>query len=286
MSLPTPHSPLGADASFDFGPAGARAGVRLPAGTVKPFDVLVGCRASGAEPWSLLPFFTPVPGGPAPLPKGRFGRFLALAGDKWMIGPLVFKLCTPFSAPEQEADDKFRYAPLVTGYLEYDNSHSNDTAELLFGLCVSGVDSSSPSAVGFEFGQAYGFVTAPSPEVHARRNQNVFGAEIGDASALHFVVPPQSKRIFPLVFGFFAPGYHYARYFPDLAAVLAYGLSGHSRYVAASDARDAEFMRSTLPFDTKTRAALEVRDWLSRSRRRAGDPEVDLAPLRPIGLVG
>ena len=92
----TPHAPFGANASFDFGPPGAPAGFALPAGTAVGQNVFVGCRSSAREPWSLLPFFTPTADGPQPLPKGRFGRFLAWAGDKWMIGPLVFKLCTPF----------------------------------------------------------------------------------------------------------------------------------------------------------------------------------------------
>ncbi len=125
----TSHAPLGAGASFDFGPPGTPAGFRLPGDIRSPHDVYIGCRAAPADAWSLLPFYTPRADVPSPLAKGRFGRFLAVAGDKWMIGPLVFKLCTPFALDRQADDEIFRYAPVVCGYLEYDNSHGEHTAE-------------------------------------------------------------------------------------------------------------------------------------------------------------
>ena len=274
-----PHSPLGARASFDFGPPGATAGFAVPAGAGTEQDVFVGCRSSPREPWSLLPFFQPVPGGPQPLPKGRFGRFVAWAGDKWMIGPLVFKLCTPF--PLHQSDERFDYAPIVCGYLEYDNSHSTDSAELIFG--TSGTAETLPSNLrGFAFGATHGFAAGPSAEIELCRDVGVFGIEIGPTAALRFLVPPQSKRIFPLALGFFQPGFHYARDFADLAAVLTHGLAGHARYLAASDQRDAEFMRSGASFEIKTRVASETRAWLAQSRRLAGQPPLDLAPLRSL----
>ncbi|HWA85524.1 MAG TPA: glycoside hydrolase family 52 protein [Opitutus sp.] len=275
------HSPLGANASFDFGPPGELAGFAVPTGHPPSQDVYVGCRADPDASWNLLPCFNPSPGGPPPLPKGRYGRFLAWAGDKWMIGPLVFKLCTPFFLKPDD-DDRFRYAPVVCGYLEYDNTHSPASAELVFGVSGAGEPINGPSLAGFGFAGSHGFATTASSEVSLRRDHELFGAKIGRASAFHFVVPPHSKRIHPLVFGFFQPGFHYTHHFADLDDVLAYGVSAHSRYLAASDARDAEFMRSSAAPDCKTRVATETRAWLAASRRLAGDPEVDLTPLRSL----
>ncbi len=279
MLSPTPHAPLGANASFDFGPPDAPAGFALPASVARTANVYVGCRPSAAEPWSLLPFFAPVAGGPPPLPKGRFGRFFAWAGDKWMIGPLVFKLCTPFD-PAATGDEAFAYAPVVCGYFEYDNTHSADAAELVFGLGGRGAKLAVAGTVGFAFRGPLGFATASSPEVSLRRDAAIFGADIGPAEALHFVVPPHARRIYPLVLGFRQAGFFYSTFFADLPSVLAYGLAHHARFLALADARDAEFMRSTLDFATKNQLAHDTRVWLAQTRRLSGAAPVDLTGLR------
>lgn len=282
MSSPTPHAPLGANVSFNFGPPGAAAGFALPSSASVAENVYVGCRHSAAEPWALLPFFASSAGGPPPLPKGRFGRFLAWAGDKWMIGPLVFKLCTPFESGAAPSDETFAYAPVVCGYLEYDNTHSSEAVELVFGVGTAGSTVESTDAVGFAFNGTCGFATAPSAEVTLRRGTAVFSAEIGAASALHFAVPPHAKRIYPLVLGFYQPGFFYSTHFADLAAVLRFGLAQHARYLALADARDADFMRSTADFAAKGRIAHDTRVWLAQSRRAAETPPVDPAGLREL----
>jgi hypothetical protein len=278
----TPHAPLGALASFNLGPAGAPAGFALPPGAAPAQNVVIGCRPNSAEKWSLLPFFTPPPAGPLPLPRGRFGRFLGWAGDKWMIGPLVFKLATPFAPSFSTDGEKFRYAPVVCGYLEYDNTHSADAAELVFGLDGHPRPVADAGFTGFACGATHGFATPVSAEVEPRRGASVFGTDFDGLAALHFTVPPHAKRIYPLAVGFCQPGFHYAQWFGDLGAVLAHGLTAHARYLAIADARDAEFMRSALPFDAKQTAAQAVRAWLANTRRLAGEPEVGLADLQAL----
>ena len=279
---PTPHAPLGAHASFHLGPAGAPSGFALPADAPVTQNVLIGCRSSRNEPWSLLPFFTPPAHGPQPLPKGRFGRFLGWAGDKWMIGPLVFKLATPFGLAAGPDEEKFRHAPVVCGYLEYDNTHSDTAAELLFGLDGGASPIAHEHLVGFSFGTTHGCATVLNAEVVLRLGAAVFGTDFPGLAALHFTVPPHARRIFPLVLGFHQPGFHYTPWFRDLPAVLAHGLSEHARYLAIADERDAEFMRSALPFAARPAAAHAVRAWLAGTCRRHGDPEVDLAGLREL----
>ncbi len=279
---PTPHAPLGANVSFNLGPASAPAGFALP--TVAPVaqNVLIGCRPSCEEPWSLLPFFTPPTDGPQPLPKGRFGRFLGWAGDKWMIGPLVLKLATPFALSTDPDGEKLRYAPVVCGYLEYDNTHSDTTAELVFGLDGGASQIANEYLMGFSFGSTHGYATTVSAEVEPRIGVGVFGTDFPELTALHFAVRPNARRIFPLVLGFYQAGFHYTQWFRDLPAVLAHGLAEHTRYLAIADARDAEFMRSALPFAAKPSAAHAVRAWLAGTCRRHGEPAVDLAGLREL----
>lgn len=278
-----PHSPLGTGAAFFFGPPGAPAGFSQPdlGASFVPQDIFVGCKQDENATWSLLPAFTARLGKLEPLVRGRYGRFLAWSGDKWMIGPLVFKICTPFTL-EGPHDEPFDYAPVVCGYLEYDNSHSSETAELLFGISGEATRIDSANALGWRFGSSCGFATAPSDEASTVHGDAVFGVNVGPLSALQFAVPPHSKRIVSLVLGWHSAEIFASRWFADVQSVLAYGLDHHGRYIALSDQRDMEFMRSSLSLADKARVATETRTWLASTRRRTSDPEIDLSPLRQI----
>ena len=258
------------------------AGFASPTGTAPTAPAFVGCRHSPREQWSLLPTYPPDGQLPAPLPKGRFGRFFSLANDKWMIGPLVFKIATPFPAGIASThEDAFRYAPVVCAYLEYDNIHSEQPADLVFGIVAPGsaLSSAASDLCGFAVNNAYGFAAPQSGEVSERAGAAVFDSGSLSACALRFHVPPHSRRIFPLVFGFFDPGFHYANHHRSLIAALRFGLAHHARYLAEADAHDSKFMRSTLPSDAKQALALRVRTWLSETRRLLAEPEIDVAPL-------
>jgi hypothetical protein len=63
---------------------------------------------------------------------------------------------------------------------------------------------------------------------------------------------------------------------------LSFGLANHARYLARSDALDAEFMRSEFPFAAKTAAAHSMREWLAATRRSRDDGPVDLAPMKDL----
>ena len=280
MTPPLPHASLGANASFTTGGDQSQQGFALSNGRLLRQELIVGCRSAPDSAWSLLPFFSPEPSGLQPLSKGRYGRFLAAAGDKWMIGPLVFKLCTPFPLSVADEDEAFWYAPAISGYLEYDNSHNGEPAEMVFG--ISGHAEVLDAETGFAFGEACGFTTSPSAEVRLLSRDNCPELSPTLANGIRFFVPAHAKRIFPLVIGFHDPALFYAATFPDLRAVLKYGLTSHDRRVATSDALDAKFMRSSLSPAEKSAFAYSVRELLAGSRRmRNGDP-VDLNPIREL----
>jgi hypothetical protein len=65
-------------------------------------------------------------------------------------------------------------------------------------------------------------------------------------------------------------------------SVLAYGLKKHERYIALSDQRDTEFMRSSVSFEEKAQLARETRTWLASTHRRVGDPEIEWSSLQQI----
>jgi hypothetical protein len=279
----TPHAPLGAAVTFSFGLSGRPAELAFTdTGTEEDHDLFVGCRHSPQAPWSLLPFFADAPNRPTALPKGRFGRFLGWASDKWMIGPLVFKLCTPFDPNPATTDDAFRYAPVLCGYLEYDNTHGDDSVDVIFGIGGSAAPIQSNVIVGFAFDETFGFATAPTSELDVRSGGAIFGSETGPATACVFTIPPREKRIYPLVLGFFRRDFHHALLFTDLPAVLAHGLAQHARYLAVSDARDTELMRTAQNLEARAQTAESVRAWLAQSRRRLSEPELDLSDLRSL----
>lgn len=199
-----------------------------------------------------------------------------------MIGPLVLKLCSPFEISNAVQDERFWYAPVVCGYLEYDNSHNDETAEVVFGVSGEAPARGANSASGFDFDGTHGFATASTAEVRAARTGDVVSSDAGPVSALLFTVPAASKRIFPLVLGFFHPGFFYTELFSGLRDVLDFGLLNHAQYLACADALDAEFMRSQAPFDQKTSGAHALRSWLATSRRLAGQPALDVDPLRAL----
>jgi hypothetical protein len=276
-----PHSPLGAGATFYFGPPGAPAGFSTNGSPFVARDVFVGCKHDENAAWSLLPAFASRPGTLEPLPRGRYGRFLAWTGDKWMIGPLVFKLCTPFTL-EAIDDQQFAYAPLVCGYLEYDNSHSGATAELIFGMGAHATPFDSAGARGWQFDSSCGFATEATEEVRVVEGRDALNLDVGPLSGLKFAVPPHSKRVFRLVLAWHANELYASRWFGDVRSTLLYGLKNHERYVALSDQRDAEFMRSSISFDEKTQLARETRTWLAATQRSVGDPAFDLSPLEKV----
>jgi hypothetical protein len=281
----TPHAPLGAAASLDFSLPGEPAVISISGEPPQPRDFFVGCRHGPAEPWSLLPFFAAGQGKPAALPKGRYGRFLGWAGDKWMIGPLVFKLGTPF-APQPSANEaRLLETPVLSGYLEYDNTHSDDAVELVLGFGGEIASLALDDGPGFALSEATGLAVARGEGLERRRGAAIFGTDSGPAEAFVVAVAPRTKRVVPFVIGFHRAGFHHATLFADLAAVLNAGLAEHAQLLAIAEARDAEFMRCALALPARAEAAHAVRAWLAQTSRRAGEPPVDLAGLRALAAA-
>ncbi|MCR6656719.1 MAG: glycoside hydrolase family 52 protein [Opitutus sp.] len=277
----TSHAPFAAGADFAFGP-GAPAEIKNGA-TSASFDFWVGCRHAPNTPWGLLPFYRADAGRPEPLVKGRYGRFLGWSGDKWMIGPLVFKLCTPFDpAPAVADDERFLHAPVLCGYLEYDNTHSDDHVELIFGLGGAFQPLDADGAAGFAHASGFAIATPAVESARLCRDLSAIGAGPEPAGLIHFAVAPRTKDVRPLVVAFHHSAYHYATLFPTLGAAVSYGLAEHARYLTISEARDAEFMRSPLLLAARTTAANEIRQWLASTARKVGEAPLDLAPMRAL----
>jgi len=293
----TQHSPFGAFASFTIGlvdsPGGFGQSLRGPARQ----NIYIGFRGHGQRTWQLLPFLTPPksqegaftgdttvvqpPRGFDALRPSDYTRTLGLASDTWRAdeGRFGFSLLTPFDrvpdpARMPKAAARFHLAPVVTGWIEYDNRQGKEPVELMFGVgngedTLRPLTDTSDKLMGFAGGTAFGYATKPARGVTMRQGFDILDPKFRDyrgllviagETALVFTVPAGARKRFPLVLGFYAAGpittgidsvYAYTRVFKNLEDVLVHGLQEHARYGKVAAQRDRELARSRLDDDQK-----------------------------------
>jgi hypothetical protein len=314
----TQHAPLGAFASFTVGRHGARGGFGQSLSGPAQQNVLVGYRPAGETTWRLLPFFDAGPqrgaeaftGEAAAAPAAprralaaeEFTRELGWASDTWRSGGFAFGLATPWDrtpdpARAPRAAQRLAFAPLVCGWIEFDNRAGRAPVELVFGLGDPAhlwrpLADTRLGLAGFAHTHALGYATAPGRDVEPRQG---FAFEdpkfrddrglhlLGPETALVFRVPPRVRRRFPLVLGFFQAGpvtsglrteFYYTRLFRDLEDVLTHGLAQHARYLRLAARRDAELARSTLDADQRWLLAQATHSYFGSTEllRRGGRP--------------
>jgi xylan 1,4-beta-xylosidase len=312
------HAPFGAFASFTVGlidsPGGFGQSLSRPH-QVKQ-NVYVGFRKEPANAralasrWSLLPFMTPpqvaetaylgenAPPPPKPgeapwvaLAPSAYKRTLGAATDTWSADSerFGFSLLTPVDhVPDprglKRADARRLLAPVVTGWIEYDNREGSVPVQLIFGIGDPErplrplADSGSPLA-GFSGGPSYGYATRAGRDVELRQGFDVFLPKfkdhrglhvIGGESALVFTVPAGKRKRFPLSLGFYEEGtvttglpakYAYTRWFSNLEDVLEHGLAEHANYARLAVARDRELERSRLDADQRFLLAQSIHSY-------------------------
>lgn len=311
-SYHTQHSPFGAFASFTIGlidsPGGFGQSLRGPAKQ----NVYIGFRTAAQAAWQLLPFLKPEPSGESAftgdtavvqpprafraLRPSEFKRTLHLASDTWRADDdrFGFSLLTPFDrVPDpvrmSRSAARLHLAPVVTGWIEYDNRAGDEPVELIFGV-GHGEDTfrplidTNPALPGFAGGTAFGYATAPSPDVALRQSFDILDPKFRDhrgllviagETALVFTIPARKRRRFPLALGFYAAGlvttglktrFAYTRVFRDLEDVLVHGLAHHDHYTRLAARRDRELDRSRLDPDQKFLLAQAVHSYLGSSQ--------------------
>lgn len=307
----TQHAPLGAFASFTLGlnRSGGGFGHALsgPAGQ----SVFVGYRKRPDGAWRLLPFFTPADGNAESLFTGEnaqrprdgksrpaapaeFRRELGWASDCWQLGKLKFSLFTPWDQTIDPAAmtaqaARRAFAPVVCGQLEFDNSESDQPAELLFGLGdpaqpARPLSDAAPDLAGFAVGSAYGYATPATREVACRQAFDITRPKFFDHRGLHllgnehglvFTVPARRQRTFPIALGFYQEApvttgmrchYYYTRLFDNLEDVLQHGLAEHGRYLSMARQRDQELVRARLSADQRWLLAQATHSYLGSTQ--------------------
>jgi hypothetical protein len=276
------HPAVAAGASVYAGEDGADAVFQVGSGRVLSFGLFIGIRQASSLPWRMLPLFAKAPAGGEErfevLTPGRYGRTFALASDRWLIGPLVFKLCSPWwttRAPTLCDRDTARlhFAPSIGGFVEYDNTHSEEPVEVIVGAGAPGAafHSTDDGIGGFTSGGRVGFATMPSSNVHTRLGESPFagGADgSGDFAALVFTVPEATKRVFPFAIGFFNADdttLLHRSLFTSLDDVLASALAKNAEVIRRADELDASWFASAGTRDEKVALALAVRAHLAAS---------------------
>lgn len=309
-SYHTQHSPFGAFASFSIGLVGSPGGFGQSLRGAARQNVYVGFRSgdTGAQ-WRMLPFFRPpqsnevaftggdpgnsvAPSGFAMLEPSQYERTLGWASDTWRAaaGRFGFSLLSPFSqlpdpATLSRTAARFALAPVVTGWIEFDNRTGATPVELMFGVgeldrLQRPVQDAGLDLPGFAVGLDFGYATARSSAVGQRLGFDVFAPKfrdyrgvhvIGGESALIFAVPAGQRKRFPLVLGFFQGAdvttgiparYAYAQFFKSLEDVLAHGLANRAKYEKIAAQRDRELARAKLDADQKFLLAQAAHSYL------------------------
>ena len=311
-SYHTQHSPFGAFASFTVGLVDAPGGFGQSRRGPARQNVYVGFRHGPAAKWELLPFLTPPqsqegaftgdttvaapPRGFTALRPAAYQRTLGLASDTWRADQarFGFSLLSPFGeVPDpvkmKKSAARFHLAPLITGWIEYDNRAGAMPVELMFGV-GHGDDTLRPlgdtdaALAGFASGGRFGYATKPGRGIELRQGFDVLAPKFRDyrgllviagETALVFHVPAGQRKRFPLVFGFYAAGtvttgikstYAYTRVFRDLEDVLGHGLTEYRAYEKLAAARDRELARSRLDADQKFLLAQAVHSYLGSTQ--------------------
>lgn len=311
-SFHTQHSPFGAFASFTVGlvdaPGGFGHALRGPAQQ----NIYVGYRSAAHSQWQLLPFLTPPksqetaftgdativqpPSGFRSLRPTDYERRLGWASDTWRADKarFGFSLLSPFGEVADPATltkpaSRFHLAPLITGWIEYDNREGTEPVELIFGVGDSSetlrpLTDTSKSLLGFASGTKFGYATTPARGVAMRQGFDVLAPKFADyrgllviagETALVFTVPAGRRKRFPLTLGFYFDGvittgltasYAYARVFRDLEDVLVHGLTHHARYSKLAAERDRELAKSPLDADQKFLIAQSTHSYLGSTQ--------------------
>ena len=311
-SFHTQHSPFGAFASFTIGlvdaPGGFGHALRGPARQ----NIYIGYRSSTQTEWQLLPFLTPPksqeaaftgdatvtqpPRGFHSLRPADYERTLSWASDTWRADEarFTFSLLTPFGAvPDptklSKADSRFHLAPVISGWISYDNRQGKEPLELIFGAgngddTLRPLTDTSKTLLGFASGTAFGYATVPGRGVAMRQGFDVLAPKFKDFRGLHviagesaliFTVPAGQQKRFPLSLGFYAGGvitngipasYAYTRVFRDLEDVLVHGLACHSTYTRLAGVRDRELIKSSLNADQQFLVAQATHSYLGSSQ--------------------
>ena len=274
------HPTIGGASSLLAGLDGAACELQLVPGEKLSLGMFVGVRQEPSLPWRMLPLFSAAPeAGEAfeTLTPGRYGRTFALASDRWLIGPLVFKLCTPWwvtASPDKCDRDTARlhFAPSVGGFVEYDNTHSEEPVEVIvgFGAAGAGFTRATGSLVGFTSDGRIGFATAPSADVRMRLARSPFAegaAGEGAYAALVFTIPAKAKRVFPFAFAILATdetSIHHSL-FTGIDHALAASVANNAEIIRRSDELDGSWFAAPGTREEKLARANTVRSHLAGS---------------------
>lgn len=276
------HPAFGAGASLLAGEDGADCVIQRMSKPDIALGLFVGVRQAPSLPWRMLPLFAQAPESKCEafevLTPGRYGRTFALASDRWLIGPLVFKLCTPWWTTRDPAlcdrdTARLHFAPSIGGFVEYDNTHSEEPVDVLVGMAApgAGLQPVAGSITGFHSASRFGFATPPASAIRTRLGATPFAegaAGSGDCAALVFTVPAFSKRVFPLAAGFYNSDDDrllHRSLFASLDDVLATALANNDSSIRRADEIDAGWFASAGTRDEKVARALAVRGHLAAS---------------------
>lgn len=221
-------------------------------------------------------------------------RTMGWGTDEWKAGDLSFRLLTPFGSfpePFTLGDTELRRltCPVLFAEIEIDNSEHETEAFAFFGVSASDplrpLSDAGASLTGIAREGHWGFAIVSQPGGDAQEllswgtQEAVARAANGESVPLHRLanrggillrVPPGERRTYTLVLGFYRTGivtsgiatsYLYTRLFPNLEAVLSFGVQNASTYTDTARARDKELDAFPLPDERRFLLAHATRSY-------------------------
>lgn len=199
-------------------------------------------------------------------------RTMGWASDTWMAGDLTFALYTPFCpvpelAPLGDHELRRLLCPAVFAEITVDNTDAEAEAFAFFGIgaadALRPLSDANAGWAGIARAGEWGFVVVPDggearealswnlmnevAQATAERPPEVF--RLANRGGVLLRVGAGQKKTYQVVLGFYRGGtittgiaasYFYSRLFPDLEAVLRYGMENAAVYLEMARQRDAE----------------------------------------------
>jgi hypothetical protein len=281
------HSAFGAFSSFMLGKIGQGGGFVLSDVRPPQNNVYIGYKQSGNI--KLLPFCTiernsaeeEFTGEIAKTKKEKsielfseaeINREMGWASDSWEADSFKFSIITPFGHVKEpdaltEVEKKFAFAPVIFAELSFDNSSSNEDAEMIFGF-EGPKRRLSQTTEGKYLGAALerrcGFAVVNSQEVRelsrldiltSWANDNYQNHDLGRAPSLIFKVPAGTIKTYTIALATYQEGtittgidtsFYYTGSFNSLEEVLEFGLTNVDKYLKLAAERDRELKDSGL----------------------------------------
>jgi hypothetical protein len=322
ISFHAHHSPFGAYASFIIGKLNSGAGFDLSNVQPQNNNFYVGYKRDEENAY-LMPFLSSkrqinheeayvvkeheenqANGQIHILTEKDIHRRMTWAQDLWTVNDLEFKIVTPFGHVNElekmsERETRLCLLPAVFAQLTFDNSASEKTAEVVFGMegmrrLIS--DTMGETYRGGACQTSTAFACVHSDEIEEKIGWGMLEQlweetavnKLGNEVVLNIKVKPGEKKTYTFVLATYQGGiitsgipsqFMYTKYFQSIEDVISFALENKDYYLELAQQRDQELQNSDLNEYRQFQIAHATRSYYANTQLMVGSDE------KPIWMV-